>query len=167
MSVESDLLAAAGMPTGAVQQQMMAAWTACEGGISNNNPLNVSGSWWPGYQSCIAQCGGSNPIGFYDTLANGISACAQNLQTGRYAGVRSAISSGDLAGFPGAVGGSGWGTNGGCIASNLGVAAPHDAGSASPPTRVNSILGGLSIPSGALFIGGLIAGLLVLDDVLS
>jgi len=108
----------------------MNAWNACEGnangqsGIPINNPFNTT----------LTCCGGTpvNSAGVkrYPTWQAGLQATVQTLQAGRYTAILTNLrNDGTGSVFAGAVGTSGWGTSGSCIAKSLGTTqAPQPTG---------------------------------------
>jgi hypothetical protein len=122
-SWQSQILTGLNAPVSQNNQNKLAAWNACEGndtglsGLGANNPFNTT---------CDC-CGGapisSNSAGvrMYPTLAAGCQATLNTLKGGtRYAAIVTNLQQdGDAQAFANAVGSSGWGTNGGCIANAL------------------------------------------------
>lgn len=95
------------------------AWNACEGnlgghsGLGINNPFNTTLDYGGG--TSVNSAG----VKSYPTLTVGIQATLQTLQSPRYAAIVSNLKNdGSFAAFATAVGSSGWGTSGSCIAGN-------------------------------------------------
>jgi hypothetical protein len=114
----------------------LAAWNDCEGndngssGLGINNPFNTT------LPAGGASSVNSDGVKWYATLADGIAATLATLQASRYKGVVSNLQQdGSTSDFAAAVGSSGWGTSGSCIASKLGTSAALTAaaGGASGP----------------------------------
>jgi hypothetical protein len=91
---------------------------ACEGGLGHNNPLNVTGNFWPGFAGYFNNVG----VATFDTIEHGIEACAENLMNGpQYAGIRQALINRDLVAFATDPGLGIWGTGNTCPRAQLGV----------------------------------------------
>jgi len=106
-------------PTSFNNQNKLSAWNACEGnlqghsGMGINNPFNTTLNCCGG----ISVPGNSAGVKSYPTLTAGIQATVQTLQSPRYkAIVSNLVNDGTFQAFANAVGSSGWGTSGSCIA---------------------------------------------------
>lgn len=121
------LLRNLGLPHEQAQLDMMTGWVKAEGGHWKNaakyNPLNTT----------LELSGDKGPINSagvraYASWAQGMEATVSTLSEPRYAGIRSAITSGDKGAFVSAVVASKWGTPKEPLASIVGA-----GGSALPP----------------------------------
>lgn len=95
------------------------AWNACEGnlaghsGLGINNPFNTTLDYGGGVSV------NSAGVKSYPTMTIGVQATVQTLQAARYkAVVSNLVNDGSFSAFATAVGSSGWGTSGTCIAGN-------------------------------------------------
>lgn len=117
----SDLLAALSAPQSSNNVLKLEGWNACEGngpgqsGLPINNPFNTT---LGGYGGVSVNSAG---VKAYPSWQDGLTATVQTLKATRYNGIVSNLQSdGDPSQFASAVGGSGWGTNGACIARSIG-----------------------------------------------
>lgn len=123
----TDILTGVGAPINATTADNLTAWNQCEGnkaggsGLPINNPFNTTlrGSQYPGSVSV-----NSAPVQWYPTYQEGINATVNTmLYTNAFKPIVQALQqSADRATFAAAVGDSGWGTSGSCIASAKGAA---------------------------------------------
>lgn len=95
------------------------AWNACEGNLSGHSGLGINNP----FNTTLDCCGGSsiNSAGVksYPTMTAGIQATVQTLQAARYAAIVTNLQKdGSFQNFAAAVGASGWGTSGTCIAGS-------------------------------------------------
>lgn len=123
-----DLLFGLGSPLTTNNVQKLEAWNACEGnaagqsGLPINNPFNTT---LAGYGGVSVNSAG---VKDYPSWQNGATATVYTIRLPAYAAILSNLrSDGTQSDFASAVGGSGWGTNGGCIASSMGQ--PYTGGS--------------------------------------
>lgn len=112
--------------------RLAAGWIQAEGGLVNNsnNPLNTT-------LKAPGAIGSVNSVGVtkFGNLDQGISADAQTLANARYAGIRSALQSGNTNKFVQAVGSSPWGTSSDLLGRVLGSSpTPSAAPSPAAPT---------------------------------
>lgn len=120
----------------------LAAWNACEDGISSqqrNNPFNTTLTAFGG------QPINSAGVKVYPSFASGVQATIDTINNSpNFAGIKQVLqSNGSLRQLADAVGGSNWGTNGSCIAggsSDVGVAsgAPNDPSAAAAASQSSS-----------------------------
>jgi hypothetical protein len=119
---KAGILAGIGAPNSANNQHKMTAWNACEGnlaghsGLGINNPFNITAD---SYQLATHGTGAVNSAGVqqFATLTAGINGTVAKLQEPFCAAILSNLKNdGDFKAFASAVGSSGWGTSGGCIA---------------------------------------------------
>lgn len=95
----------------------MMAWNACEGNLQGHSGTGINNP----FNTTLDCCGGSsvNSAGVknYPTMTAGIQATVQTLGSPRYQAVVSNLQQdGSFSAFAAAVGSSGWGTSGSCIA---------------------------------------------------
>jgi hypothetical protein len=123
------LLAALGAPDTTNNQQKLAAWNACEGnltggsGLGINNPFNTTLKYGGGMSV------NSAGVKSYPSLAVGLKATLMTIGAPRYAKIVANLrADGPQGDFAAAVGASGWGTSGSCIARTMGapLAAPAE-----------------------------------------
>src|SRR5215469_5290069 len=118
----SGILAGIGAPNSANNQAKLNAWNACEGnldghsGLGINNPFNITAD---SFQS--ATCGdrsvNSAGVQAFSTLTAGIAGTVAKLNEPFARGILTNLrTDGSKSAFASAVGSSGWGTSGGCIA---------------------------------------------------
>lgn len=162
MSVATDILSAAGLPTGQTQQQLIEAQIACEKPAGDplqwNNPLNTTLNYGGSY---AANFPGNPGVQVYPDYSTGIAATAATLRGSLQSNLYSALQSGDVQGFLNAL--PGWGTSPSCVGPLVG-AAPSPTPSAQASVGAN--LGSLANPQGFLFLGAVVVGLLAIDGVL-
>lgn len=118
------ILQGLGAPCSFNNQNKMNAWNQCEGnlqghsGLGINNPFNITVD---SYQSATkGDCGTVNSAGVqcFSTMTLGIQGTIAKLNEPFASGIKSnLINDGSFGDFANAVGSSGWGTNGSCIAS--------------------------------------------------
>lgn len=118
------MLQAVGAPTSANNLHKMSAWNACEGnlqghsGLGINNPFNITAD---SYQPATQGTGAVNSAGVqsFSTLTAGITGTAAKLNEPFAKAILSnLVNDGTFNAFANAVGSSGWGTSGGCIAGS-------------------------------------------------
>lgn len=116
------VLQSLGAPNSANNVHKMNAWNACEGnlqghsGLGINNPFNITAD---SYQAATHGDTAVNSAGVqsFSTLSAGIQGTVAKLQEPFAAGIKNnLINDGSFGDFANAVGSSGWGTSGGCIA---------------------------------------------------
>jgi hypothetical protein len=135
MTWANDILTGLKAPQSQNNIQKLAAWNACEGNLAGQSGLGINNP----FNTTLNCCGGvsvnSAGVKRYPNIASGVSATLQTLQAPRYALVVANLR-GDGSGstFATAVGSSGWGTSGSCIAQSLGTAL------AQPNTPVNGAI---------------------------
>lgn len=121
-SYQTMILSALGAPTSQNNISKLAGWNQCEGneqgasGLGINNPFNTT-------LSCCNATGSVNSAGVkaYPSLADGVNATVQTLQSSLYTAiVQNLQSDGSPDAFAAAVGGSPWGTSGQCIQGVIG-----------------------------------------------
>lgn len=124
MTWANDILSKFGAPQTQNNLQKLAAWNACEGnlngqsGLGINNPFNTT-------LSCCGALRSVNSAGvkYYPSISAGVDATVQTLQSPRYSLVVANLrGDGSASTFATAVGSSGWGTSGSCIAKQMGTA---------------------------------------------
>lgn len=128
MTWANDILSGLGAPQSQNNINKLAAWNACEGnlagqsGLGINNPFNTTLNYGGGVSV------NSAGVKRYPNIAVGVQATLQTLQAPRYALVVANLK-GDGSGgtFATAVGTSGWGTSGTCIANSLGTSVANGA----------------------------------------
>jgi hypothetical protein len=106
-------------PTSFNNQNKLVAWNNCEGNLAGHSGAGINNP----FNTTLDCCGGTsvNSAGVksYPTMTAGVQAILQTLQAKRYAAVVSNLQNdGDFKAFANAVGSSGWGTSGSCIASH-------------------------------------------------
>jgi hypothetical protein len=113
------ILSSLGAPGSANNISKLNAWNACEGNLAGhsgtgiNNPFNTTLNYGGGVSV------NSAGVKSYPTMTIGIQATVQTLQASRYAAIVSNLKNdGSFSAFAAAVGSSGWGTSGSCIAGN-------------------------------------------------
>jgi len=107
----------------------MLAWNACEGNLAGHSGLGINNPFNTTLQ-CCNQAGVANSAGvaIYPSITQGVQATLQTLQGTRYAAiVKNLQNDGSFSAFASAVGSSGWGTSGSCIASQPSTAQPCNA----------------------------------------
>lgn len=93
------------------------AWNACEGNLSGHSGLGINNPFNTTLDCCNGQSVNSAGVKSYPTMTAGIQATLQTLNAGRYSAIVSNLKSdGSFSAFANAVGSSGWGTSGSCIA---------------------------------------------------
>jgi hypothetical protein len=119
----ADLLNALKAPISAGNVSKLEAWNACEGnatggsGLPINNPFNTTLSGYGG--SSVNSAG----VKHYPSWSGGLQATIDTLQANRYKSVVTNLQQDGPGGdFATAVGSSGWGTSGSCIAGKVGNA---------------------------------------------
>jgi hypothetical protein len=115
----ASILAGLNAPNSTNNVNKLNAWNACEGNLQGHSGTGINNP----FNTTLSCCGGTpvpgNSAGVqsYPTMTAGITATVQTLQSPRYAAiVKNLQSDGPFSAFATAVGSSGWGTNGGCIA---------------------------------------------------
>jgi hypothetical protein len=93
------------------------AWNACEGNLAGHSGLGINNP----FNTTLNFGGGTSVNGAgvksYPTITIGVQATLQTLQAARYTAiVNNLVNDGSFAAFANAVGSSGWGTSGSCIA---------------------------------------------------
>lgn len=123
----NDILNGIQAPTSANNRTKLTAWNACEGNDNNqsglpiNNPFNVT--WKPGLAAVRKGTNSVNSVGVqaYGSWSAGVAATVETLnEPFANAILINLKSDGPCAQFANAVGSSGWGTRGGCIAAYCG-----------------------------------------------
>lgn len=124
------LLAGLNAPNSPNNQSKLAAWNACEGNLNGGSGLGINNP----FNTTLDYGGGSsvNSVGVkaYPSISVGIQATLMTLGAPRYAAIVANLQKDGPGGeFASAVGSSGWGTSGACIARTLGTVAvaPADA----------------------------------------
>lgn len=109
--------------------RLASGWIQSEGGLVNgtNNPLNTTLNA-PGALGAINGDG----VKKFGSLDQGVAADASTLSEAPYAGIRSALQSGDQNAFINAVGSSPWGTSGSLLSKVLGSSSPAPAAAPAP-----------------------------------
>jgi hypothetical protein len=118
----NSLLSGLGAPTSFNNQNKCNAWNACEGnlqghsGLGINNPFNITAdSYQPATHGDFAV--NSDGVQSFSTLTAGIKGTIAKLQEPFAAAIKSnLVTDGTFSDFANAVGSSGWGTSGSCIA---------------------------------------------------
>lgn len=139
MTWQTDILSALSAPTTANNVSKMTAWNACEGnktggsGLPINNPFNTTLSYGGGVSV------NSAGVKAYPSWQTGVQATVNTLASGRYSGVVTNLrNDGTGTQFAAAVGNSGWGTSGSCIAGALGKSASSVQPGGGTGTTVNA-----------------------------
>lgn len=119
---QAAMLQSINAPASANNVHKMNAWNACEGnlaghsGLGINNPFNITAD---SYQPATKGIQTVNPAGVqaFSTMTAGIQGTAAKLQEPFARAILTNLQSdGSFSAFANAVGSSGWGTSGGCIA---------------------------------------------------
>ena len=117
------ILSGLGAPNSANNQAKLNAWNACEGnlgghsGLGINNPFNITAD---SYQPATHGTGAVNSAGVqsFSTMTLGIAGTIAKINEPFASAIKSnLVSDGSFSAFAAAVGSSGWGTSGSCIAS--------------------------------------------------
>lgn len=128
---ESDILAYLNAPCSTSNVAKLDAWNACEGndpgksGLGINNPFNVAGFGEVSNETCcrpspVPTSRNNPPISQFPTLKEGCQATAIRMSDPIFTAIKNnLVSDGSQQAFANAVGSSGWGTSGSCIASTL------------------------------------------------
>jgi hypothetical protein len=119
---QNGILASIGAPQSQNNMHKMNAWNACEGnlaghsGLGINNPFNITAD---SYQPATKGNSTVNSAGVqaFSTMTAGIAGTVAKINEPFAAGIKSnLVNDGSFSAFAAAVGSSGWGTSGGCIA---------------------------------------------------
>jgi len=111
----------------------MIAWNACEGnlaghsGLGINNPFNITAD---SYQQATHGTGAVNSAGVqnFSTITAGVAGTVAKLNEPFASAIKSnLVNDGSFKAFASAVGSSGWGTSGTCIAGQPSTAQPCNA----------------------------------------
>lgn len=121
---QASMLQSINAPTSANNVHKMTAWNACEGnlqghsGLGINNPFNITAdSYQPATKGDTAV--NSAGVQSFSTLTAGIQGTAAKLQEPFASAIlKNLQSDGSFSAFANAVGSSGWGTSGSCIAGS-------------------------------------------------
>lgn len=125
----SSILTGLGAPVSANNANKLAAWNVCEGnvqghsGLGINNPFNITAD---SYQPAThGDLGSVNSVGVqsFSTLTAGIAGTLAKINEPFASAIKSNLATdGSFSAFANAVGSSGWGTSGSCIASKAAAA---------------------------------------------
>lgn len=113
------------MSPGDQRVALVDAWARAEGGVTHNNPLNITaplnGSWaWPGQTGFWNNLGTIGVVNF-DNPTNAADATAEVIRQPNMVLIMSALLSEDPQQFVDAIAASPWGTNPGLVKQILGI----------------------------------------------
>ena len=144
------ILLGIGAPCSGNNMAKCLAWNACEGnlaghsGLGINNPFNITADQ---YQSATKGDGGAvNSAGVqsFSTITKGVAGTVAKLNEPFASAIKSnLVNDGSFKAFASAVGSSGWGTSGSCIAGQPSTAQPCDA------SKIPGAAGGVTGNSGS------------------
>lgn len=114
------ILSGIGAPATQNNGNKLQAWNACEGNLNGHSGLGINNPFNTTLDCCGGQSVNSAGVKAYPTMAAGVQATVQTLQSKLYAAIVSNLQNdGSTQAFGLAVGSSPWGTSGGCISSRL------------------------------------------------
>jgi hypothetical protein len=106
-------------PASSNNTKKLTAWNACEGNLQGHSGLGINNPFNTTLNCCSGTSVNSAGVKSYPTMTCGIQATLQTLQASRYAAIVSNLQQdGSFSAFASAVGSSGWGTSGSCIAGS-------------------------------------------------
>lgn len=116
----SGILNGLGAPVSTNNINKLNAWNACEGNLQGHSGLGINNPFNTTLNCCggVSVPGNSAGVKNYPTMTQGIQATVQTIQgTPAFRFINSnLVNDGTFADFASAVGSSGWGTSGSCIA---------------------------------------------------